>query len=331
MSLKKKLFMLEKFISDLKSLKERYKIPVELNNPQLGYYYFIFDESRLSIGKDQALIKKFDKNGIPINKTYIDVTDKDFVYFPISIGQMGLAIFHTYLKSKSESDKNRFLKFADWFNNNAEVNEKLGARWMTDVSLPQYKRSGPWQSAFSQSRGISILLRGFQLTGNNDFAEMAEKALISFTTPVEDGGVTSFTKWGPFYEEYTSSEPTMVLNGKIFALCGLHEFIRVFPNNTLAKKLFYDGLETLKKVLPKYDIGFWSRYNLCKAEWHPKVDPATISYQRLHVNQLNMLFQLTGEHIFKQFSQKFEKQDNYYNALKMYMIKYKALKKIGRL
>ncbi|KAA3610512.1 MAG: hypothetical protein D8M58_07025 [Calditrichaeota bacterium] len=323
--------MLDKFVTDLKSLKERYKIPENLNSRQLGYYYFIFEENRLAVGKDQALIKKFDKNGIPINKTYIDVTDKDYVYFPISIGQMGLSIFHTYLKTKSAVDKNRFLKFADWFYDNAEVDEKLGARWMTDVSLPQYKNPGPWQSAFSQSRGISILLRGYQLTDNQKFADVAEKALIPFTIPVSDGGVTSFTKWGPYYEEYTSTEPTMVLNGNIFALCGLHEFTRVLPENKLAQKLFDEGLQTLEKVLPEYNLGFWSRYNLCEADWHPDIDPATIAYQRLHVNQMNMLFRLTGNEIFNSYAQIFAKQDTYFNALKMYIIKFKALKKIGRL
>ena len=331
MKIKNALFMAKKLARDLKPNKSQYRLNKNQSSQILDYYYFIFEENRLAVGKDQALIKRFDADGIPVNRTYIDVTDKEYVYFPISIGQMGLSIFHTWLKTKSEADKSRFLKFADWFYNNAEVSEKLGARWMTDVSLPQYKNRGPWQSAFSQSRGISILLRGFQLTGNRDFAEMAEKALIPFTIPVKDGGVTSFTKWGPFYEEYTSTEPTLVLNGKIFALCGLHEFRRVFPENNLAKKLFDEGLKTLQNVLPEYDMGFWSRYNLCSAKWHPKIDPATISYQRLHVNQLNMLFQLTGIDIFNQYAQIFAKQDGYFNALKMYVIKYKALKKIGRL
>jgi hypothetical protein len=331
MSLKKKLFMLDKFRADLKSLKERYKIPDDLHSEKLGYYYFVFEEERVSGGKDQALIKRFDTDGIPINKTYIDVTDKDYVYFPISIGQMGLAIFHTFLKTGSDEDKERFMKFVNWFYNNAEVSEQLGARWMTDVSLPQYKNPGPWQSAFSQSRGISILLRGYQLTQNQSFAEYAEKALIPFTKPVKEGGVTSFTEWGPFYEEYTSTEPTMVLNGKIFALCGLHEFTRVFPENKIAKDLFNNGIKTLIKVLPEYDLGFWSRYNLCRAPWHPVIDPATIAYQRLHVNQLNMLFKLTGKEIFNTYAEKFRMQDTFYNAVRMYLIKYKALKKIGRM
>ncbi len=331
MNLKKKLFMAEKFLTDLKSLKERYAIPGDLHSPQLGPYYFIFREQRLQAGKDQALIKKFDANGIPINKTYIDVTDKDYVYFPISIGQMGLAIFHTWLESGEESDRQRFLKFVDWFYENAEISGDLGARWMTDVRLPQYRNPGPWQSAFSQSRGLSILLRGYQLTGEEKYAARAEKALIPFTRAVKDGGVTSFTEWGPYYEEYTASEPTMVLNGKIFALCGLHEFTRVFPENALARRLFDEGLETLEKVLPEYDLGFWSRYNLCRAPWHPDIDPATIAYQRLHVNQLTMLYRLSGREIFDRYAKIFAAQDTVFNALRMYALKYKALKKIGRL
>lgn len=331
MKLKKMIFMAGKFRDDLRSLKERYALPDDMHSATLGHYYFIFREERLNAGKDQALIKKFDANGIPINKTYIDVTDKDYVYFPISIGQMGLAVFHTWLESGAEEDRRRFLKFVDWFYDNAEISKEKGARWMTDVRLPQYQNPGPWQSAFSQSRGLSILLRGYQLTGDERYADLAEQALKPFTLPVSEGGVTSYTEWGPFYEEYTATVPTMVLNGKIFALCGLHEFTRVFPEHALAGRLFDDGLETLEKVLPEYDLGFWSRYNLCRAPWHPEIDPATIAYQRLHVNQLTMLHRLTGRAIFKRYADIFREQDTLLNALRMYRIKFKALKKIGRL
>lgn len=329
--MKKVLFMFKKMIADFKSPKQRYPLAEDMHSPQLGDYYFVFNENRVSAGKDQALINKFDENGIPINKTYIDVKDKDFVYFPISIGQMGLAVFNTYQNTKSEDDKTRFLKFAEWFYKNADISEELGARWLTDVKLPAYQTPENWQSAFSQSRGISILLRGYQLTGKKEYADMAEKALISFTKPVSEGGVTSFTQWGPFYEEYTSSVPTLVLNGKIFAMCGIYDFARVFPENKLARKLYDEGIETLKNILPAYDMGFWSRYNLCEAPWYPKIDPATISYQKLHVTQLKMLYQLTNEEVFKSYMLKFNKQNTLFNAFRMYFIKFRALKKLGRI
>ncbi len=329
--MKKKIFMLKKLLQDLKRPKEAYQLADDIESDNLGYYYFIFQEERLKEGKDQALIKKFDENGIPLNKTYIDVPDTKYIYFPISIGQMGLAVFHTFLNTGKEGDKKRFLKFADWFYNNANKSEKPGVRWLTNVSLPAYKNPGPWQSAFSQSRGISILLRAFQITGQQKFSKMAEEALLPFTKPVSEGGVTSFTQWGPFYEEYTASVPTLVLNGKIFSLCGLKDFLRVFPENTKAQKLFNDGVQTLVNILPEFDLGYWSRYNLCRAEWYPQTDPATILYQRLHIVQLELMFRLTNLAIFKEYSDRFRKQENKFNALHMYFEKYKSLKKIGRL
>jgi heparosan-N-sulfate-glucuronate 5-epimerase len=329
--LKKFFFMLNKMRVDLKTPRVRYSIADEIHKVKLDEYYFLFEEKRVAAGKDQALINKFDEKGIPINKTYIDVTDKDYVYFPISIGQMGLSIFHTYLRSKSDDDKARFMNFVDWFFENAELSDNLGARWMTDVSLPAYKNPGPWQSAFSQSRGISILLRGYQLTGDIKYAEMAEKALKPFTIDVKDGGVTQFTQWGPFYEEYTSVVPTLVLNGMIFSICGIYDFVRVFPDNVLARELYENGIQTIINILPDYDLGFWSRYNLCNADWYPKIDPATIGYQYLHITQLRMLYKLTQNNTFIEYANRFEKQTGLINILKMYKLKYKSLKQIGRL
>jgi len=331
MSLNRKIFMFKKFTSDLRSVKDHYPISQDVHSSQLGQYYFIFDEQRVAAGKDQKLIGRFDENGIPLNKTYIDVSEIDYVYFPISIGQMGLAVYHTYLKTKSINDRNRFLKFVEWFFNQVIIDEKLGARWLTEVPLPQYKNPGPWQSAFAQSRAISILLRGFQLTSEQKFADLAEKALFSFKQPVDKGGVSSYTDKGPFYEEYTADEPTLVLNGMIFSLFGIMDYNRVFPDNKLAKEIHDDGLSTLIKILPDYDLGFWSRYNLCNATWYPQIDPATVAYQRLHISQLDVMFQYSGDDTFRQYAQRFRDQDKFTNILKMYKIKYKSLRQLNRL
>ncbi len=303
----------------------------DLHSNELGEYYFVFSEKAMENQKGGQKSIVYDKDGIPMNPTYIDVKDKDFVYFPITIGQVGLAVFHTYLKTKSEEDKKRFMKFPEWFYNHAVEDDKLGVRWLTDVSLPQYKNPGPWQSAFVQGRGISNLIRGYQITGEKKYAEMAEKALLSFTIPVKEGGVTSFTEYGPFYEEYTSDVPTCVLNGMIFAMCGVTDFVRAFPENEFARKIYNDGIETLKKSISAFDLGYWSKYNLCEAEWYPKGDPATITYQHLHVTQLTMLYKLTGEKIFDEYAKKFKRQINLLNIPRMYWAKYKALKKLGRL
>ena len=326
----KYFFFLLRIIKDLAN-PTIWPISKDMHSSTLGDYYFVFEESKMVNQKGGQKSIIFDKNGIVKNPTYIDVKDEKYVYFPITIGQVGLAIYHTYLKTKSEKDKLRFLNYADWFYNNAKESPELGTFWLTNVPLPQYKNPGPWQSAFVQSRAISILLRTYQLTGEKKYADMAEKALIPYTKPVSEGGVTSYTPWGSFYEEYTSSVPTLVLNGKIFAMCGLYDFLRVFPENQRAVKLFNDGIETLKNILPEFDMDFWSRYNLCKAPWYPESDPATRTYQYLHITQLKMLEKLTGEEIFTKYRVRFEKQNTLVNAIRMYFEKFRALKKLGRL
>lgn len=303
----------------------------DLHSRQLGEFYFLFSEETVKNQKGGQKSIVFDDEGIPMNPTYIDVKDKDFVYYPITIGQVGLAVYHTWLKSNSDSDKNRFMRFVNWFMKNVEEDPTLGAYWETDVPLPQYKNPGPWKSAFAQARAISILLRGYQMTGDNRYAELARKALKSFTIPFDQGGVMAMTEHGPFYEEYTAEIPTLVLNGMIFTLCGIYDFVRVFPEDQTAKTLFDDGIRTLRSLLPDYDLGYWSRYNLCKSDWYPETDPSTITYQHFHAFQLELLSQITGDEVFKLYSRKFRKQINIINILRMYYQKYKALKKLNRL
>lgn len=309
----------------------RYRISKNLHSQNLNEYYFLFEERQMENQKGGQKSIIFDERGIPLNPTYIDVKDKPFVYFPITIGQVGLAVYHTYLQTNLDDDRTHFLKFLNWFYENYEEDSNLGVRWLTDVSLPQYHNPGPWQSAFAQSRGISILLRGFQLTGERKYADCAEQALISFTKSVKKGGVTSITKWGPFYEEYTAETPTLVLNGMIFSLCGIFDFLRVFPEHITAYNIFHEGIATLEKILPEYDLGFWSRYNLCRAAWYPKIDPSTITYQNLHIIQLFMLYRLTGKKIFLHYALKFKSHIDFLNITRMYKIKFAALKKLKRI
>jgi len=330
MSIKKKLFMLNKLYWDLTRGKEFYSLSSDVSSSKLREYYILFDERRVRAGKDQALITEFDENGIPLNKTYIDVDSEELVYFPISIGQLGLAVYHTYLKTGSNFDLERFLKFAEWFENYSVLDNSLGARWMTNVPLPQYDNPGPWQSAFAQSRAISILLRGYQATGNENFKELSEKALIAFTISVSGGGVVSETEWGPFYEEYTAKEPVLVLNGHIFSLFGVYDFCRVFPENETAKRIFENGFQTLINGLEQYDLGYWTKYNDCRLPNYPNPDPATLSYQRLHIMLLKAMNTIRPNGIIKEKIKKWEEQLGFVNYIKANRLKYKALKRLNR-
>jgi hypothetical protein len=323
-------FMINKFKKDITRDRNIYDLAEQINSPNLLDYYFIMTEEMMLSGHSQKY--HFDEEGIPIIPSYIDVDDQKMIYYPISIGQYGLAIWQTFLKSKSDNDKNRFLKIAEWFYNNRVDDNKLGSYWLTDVDKPAYRIKAPWKSAFSQARAINILLRAYQVTGRNEFLEISEKALYPFKYPVVEGGVTTLTEFGPFYEEYPSETiPVLVLNGMIFSLCGIFDFVRVQPRHPLAEEIFKAGTETLQEILPKYDIGFWSKYSLCQAPYHPNIDPSTISYHHLHIIQLELMYRLTEKKIFKDYAIRWKSYVNTFNISRMYYLKLKALRKLNRI
>ncbi len=327
MNLKKIYFMSRKFIKDVRRDKNIYRLSHDLHSATLGEYYFLIDERELLAGHSQNY--HFDDEGIPVIPTYIDVDDDRMIYYPISIGQYGLAIFHTWLQSKSEADKKRFLKIVDWFYDN-RIEDDKGVYWLTDVPKPEYRITRPWPSAFSQSRGLSILLRGWQTTGEEKYRTAAEGALKIFDISAAGGGVTTFTEFGPFFEEYPTVFPTMVLDGFFFSLCGLYDAVRALQSEK-AGRLFDAGIETIKKWLPRYDLGYWMRYNYCRQPFYPDPDPATIGYLRLVVTQLTMFHRLTGDDELRRWAEHYAAYDRLPNIVKMYVVKYKALKKMNRL
>ena len=334
MQLKKIVFMLKKFRNDLNANKN-IEISNDLTSANLGYYYIHFDEN---ISKLNKLLHSFDTDGIPLNTTYIDVKEQKLHYYPISIGQYGLSVFHSYLKTNSEEKKEHFLRIAEWFYNNKTEDDELGVYWLTDVEKPEYKVTKPWKSAFTQSRGLSIMMRAWQLTGDNKYLEACKKALIPFTKDISHGGVTvDLNSKNAFYEEYVAEKPTRVLDGHIFSLWGLYDFIRAIDKEKeqeaflLAKELFDKGIEGLISSLPKYDMGFWVLFNRCELDHYPKKDPCTIGYIRLVTKQLEVLYNITKRKELKQFSTKFSKYDRLTNIIRMYFIKFRALKQLQRL
>jgi heparosan-N-sulfate-glucuronate 5-epimerase len=332
----KHFFMLKRLFTDL--IENRH-LKIEKSIDQLlTYYYLRFDLMKInSRGGNKPF--EFDENGIPKIHSYIDVKEKGFYYYPITIGQFGLGTYHQYLDSGDECSKKQFLKIVNWFTENLIEEDLLGAFWLTEVPKPEFKITTPWKSAFTQSRAISVLLRGWQMTRESNYLKLASKALIPFTIPIESGGVAvDLTEEMAFYEEYVAEKPTRILDGAMFSLFGVYDFIRATKelkeweeSHQLAKEIFRKGVNGLKFWLPKFDMGYWVFYNRCEIEGYPQNDPCTIGYLRLVSAQLEIMANLTGEKIFIEYSYKFKGYLKPWNILKMYREKFIALKKLNRL
>jgi hypothetical protein len=158
----------------------------------------------------------------------------------------------------------------------------------------------PWVSGMAQGRGIHVLIRAYNMTGDTKYLEAAHLALNSFYKETKDGGVTYKDQNGWWYEEYVTGrdlEPR-VLNGMVFALLGIYEYYK-FTGDQDAKFLFDQGILSLKDNLYKFDSGNWSYYDVMG-------NRASTSYHKLHINQMLQLYEITKDPIFGEYHEKFQ-------------------------
>lgn len=246
--------------------------------------------------------EEIDSNGIPI---YFHNYEKKN-YHPIVIAQYALGLYELLYNNNFQSDHltNKFLIQADWFiKNKIEKNESYC--WLINYDINKYKIEAPWFSAMAQGEVISVLTRAYKITKDRKYLNVAEKTLNLFEISVQDGGLVNYFKDIPIYEEYPSKIKTVgVLNGFIFSLFGLFDLYMV-NNNQRAKYLFDKGINSLKELLPYFDMNYWSQYYLFD---YPTFYPATYTYHCLGFEQLKVLSILTNEQIFNEYYKKWYSQ-----------------------
>ena len=95
-------------------------------------------------------------------------------------------------------------------------------------------------------------------------------------------------------------------------------------NDSDAKSLFDNYIETLEKSLIKYDTGFWSLYEQAGLKMKMLASPF---YHNLHISQLKVMNLLTNKSIFQQTAERWENYKEYpINRYKA--IAYKSLFKL---
>lgn len=187
------------------------------------------------------------------------------------------------------------LKIADWF----VLNQASDGSWKSYFEHVFYAgrtepmRSG-WPSALAQGLAISFLTRVYNITGNAKYLNACIAALNPFEVKSEDGGVLTY--WDGqymFYEEYPTFPSSFVLNGFIFALLGLYDLSQYEISK--ADELFNKGFLTLKRILPLYDLGNKSAYDLTHYTCMSFPNVARWGYHITHINQLFALNCITKD------------------------------------
>jgi heparosan-N-sulfate-glucuronate 5-epimerase len=270
------------------------EINAQSSRYRLGQYYMPFLEKADYPGP-------YDRHGIPL-LDYQGSLGRQ--YNPIAIAQFGLGNFNAYCRSGEDERRTKFLAVADWLVANLEPNRAGLHVWNHhfDWEYRSWLRA-PWQSGLAQSQGISVLVRAHEETGNATYLESARMAFQPFRKEIPDGGIVYVDERGDSWlEEYIVSPPTHILNGFMWAMWGVYDYL-LATEDTVAQRIFEASARTLRNHLARYDLGFWSLYEQ-SGTWLQMV--ASPFYHRLHIAQLRVMHFLTEEALFLHYADRWE-------------------------
>nr|CAB3249271.1 D-glucuronyl C5-epimerase [Phallusia mammillata] len=200
--------------------------------------------------------------------------------------------------------------------------------WKMSISrvLDEFEVIKPgWVSAMAQGQGLSMLSRAYYIYKEEQYLEAMAKALLPFSIPSKEGGCRAkFLDKFVWYEEYPTTPSSFVLNGFMYSLIGLYDFKSLLedkfaisednnlPSKTVGvvdiqatyktvKKLFDDGMVSLKSMLPLYDGGTRTFYDLRHFAFRKPPMIARWDYHTTHLSQLALFATISSDPIFEKY------------------------------
>lgn len=258
-----------------------------------------------TVYKDSALLK-IDPTGLPTVK-YGD----SYHYNPVTIAQFAL---DEYCRAAGPSDK-----FVPATNYLLGMMGDDGA-FRYDFPFERYATGEMyqpgWISGMAQGQAISVFVRAYHFTNQDKYLDAARKALdFMLLSADKDGPMTTLERFTPepsklpFIMEYPQSPPVYTLNGYMFSMLGLHDFAAV-AHDTAIQELAQQSSRTLKVLLPYYDMGSISAYDLSYItvpvgrngkRSRPHVSP---EYHAVHISLLWALYKLTADPALKETAER---------------------------
>jgi glycosyltransferase involved in cell wall biosynthesis len=197
----------------------------------------------------------FDASGVPYRMNPVG-------YHPTTIAHYALVQWNEYVTTGAEDRRKDFLSQANWLiEHEVRIGEDASG-WPISFPHPDVPTGRSWLSASAQGSILSVLLRAYQLTGEEIFLATVHRVVRNFERDILDGGVSAPVGTdGVFFEEAAVYPAAHTLSGFIFALLGLYEYVAMSGDNQI-EKLIHRSLATLHKLFDEFDTGFWTHVDL---------------------------------------------------------------------
>lgn len=243
-----------------------------------------------------------DDPSILVPKYHVD-SGKE-IYFSIGIFQYGLAAYDLFLTTKEKIYVDKLIACANW----AIENQQDDGSWITFA----YKDEAHPYSSMAQGEAISLLIRAHIVAGDDRYVEAAKKAKDFMLKPVSEGGTAEYDGDNVVLYEYTPNP--VILNGWIFSIWGLYDWCK-YVDDEEERMVLNKSLLSLEKYLPRFDMKYWSKYEDGKRICSP-------FYHKLHIAQLDVMYDLFGNSIYLEYKNKWEKyQESFWKPKKAFLKK----------
>lgn len=158
---------------------------------------------------------------------------------------------------------------------------------------PRYDMPPNFVSGIAQGKVASVLIRAYIYSNDEKYLDACKSVLSAYKIPIEQGGAYRKINGYEWVEEYPDKKkPSMVLNGHLFALIGLGEYLSLVEDAAL-KKLYSSLLESTLTFMPHYVRGNYLLYEL--GRWKL----CNIHYLGIMTFLFDHIYQLTGIEDFR--------------------------------
>ncbi|MCU1285425.1 MAG: lytC3 [Acidobacteriales bacterium] len=240
----------------------------------------------------------FDKDGIPIVNY-----GGSYYYNPVTTAMYGLAMYGRSIHGDRSSEAGL----------NAATEKLISlqdSRGAFLYNFPYQTYRPGWVSGMGQGLALSLLARAYYRTGNVAYLEAGDKAFDFLITPTSKGGTLENLSSLPggksdeiVFEEYPTSPPEYTLNGFMFAMLGVYDWTQVpGRNSAMAGQYFQQALHSLKVILPDYDLGGFTAYDLEHVVSHRK-PWIGVNYHATHIYLLHALGSVTHDSTLRHYEQ----------------------------
>jgi hypothetical protein len=235
---------------------------------------------------------QWDARGIPLVQY-----GSNYFYNPVTIAQYALSLHGKYLAGSVTAAE--FLNVADFLTEIEGANGGFAFPFPYTHYREQEELAVGWSSGMAQGVALSVFARAYALTGAPEYLDAGQRDLAFLLTNETSGGSrTTLSDLDPALagfltlEEYPTDPSSFTLNGFGFALLGLYDWWHASPPDdaftALAHTAFECGMATLDYVLPFYDVGGFSAYDL--GHIVPGGTPnLQMDYHAIHISLLHAL------------------------------------------